>query len=246
MDIKYSEENLLNHKYPIDVLFASNMISVGLDVSRLNSMLIVQQPKTTSEYIQATSRVGRTNPGFVFTLYNPSKSRDISYFEKFSNYHNAFYKYVEPTSVTSFSEPVVDRALHAVIIALIRHSIDENSNINANCIRDVDEDSRHIKEAILKRVEYISNNNIEVCNYVNNTIDKVFKNWNSLLEKASYDEIDLVYGGLGKKSKANEVPLLVTFDEKHSSSFPTLTSMRNVAPNLGIDIYSIYSEREEI
>ena len=103
------------------------MISVGIDVARLNTMFIVGQPKLTSEYIQASSRIGREYPGVAFVLYDVTKSRDRSHYEQFKSYHESFYKYVEPTGATPFSKPARDRALHAVVIALLRHTIPELS-----------------------------------------------------------------------------------------------------------------------
>jgi hypothetical protein len=105
---------------PVDVLLATNMISVGVDVSRLGLFVMSGQPKSSSEYIQATSRVGRAYPGLVVTAYTQTKSRDRSHYEGFVGYHQSIYRYVEPTSVTPFSPPARERGMRGLLIALAR------------------------------------------------------------------------------------------------------------------------------
>ena len=107
----------------VDVALATNMISVGLDITRLGLMLMLGQPKTTAEYIQASSRVGRdeSKPGLVVVLLNPNRPRDRSHYEHFSFSHDVFYRDVEATSVTPYSERALERSLPAVTVALARH-----------------------------------------------------------------------------------------------------------------------------
>ncbi len=104
----------------LDVLLCTNMISVGVDIGRFGLMLVTGQPKTSAEYIQATSRVGRQVPGLVVTLYNWSRPRDLSHYERFRSYHSMLYRHVEVTSVTPWSSRARDKGLHAVFVGLVR------------------------------------------------------------------------------------------------------------------------------
>jgi superfamily II DNA/RNA helicase len=108
----------------VDVVLATNMISVGVDVGRLALMVVFGQPKGIAEYIQATSRVGRiVNEGLIITVFNNAKARDRSHYESFSGWHSALYRGVEATSVTPFASRSRDRALHAPVVALARHLV---------------------------------------------------------------------------------------------------------------------------
>lgn len=106
----------------VDVVLATNMISVGLDITRLGLMVVLGQPKTAAEYIQATSRVGRDDdrPGLVVTLLNIHRPRDRSHYERFFAWHSTFYRAVEATSVTPFSPRAIDRGIAAITVALAR------------------------------------------------------------------------------------------------------------------------------
>jgi hypothetical protein len=116
-------ERRATNSYPVDVCLASNIIEVGIDIPRLSLMCVVGQPKSTSQYIQVSGRVGRLwqdRPGLVVTIYGASKPRDRSHFERFRPYHQRLYAQVEPVSVTPFAQPVLKRALHAALCTYVR------------------------------------------------------------------------------------------------------------------------------
>lgn len=104
----------------VNILACSNMFSVGVDVQRLGLMVMNNQPKSTSEYIQSTGRVGRNKTGLVVVLYNWGRPRDQSHFERFYDYHNRIQSYVEAMTVTPFSEGARERALHAQYVSMVR------------------------------------------------------------------------------------------------------------------------------
>lgn len=114
------QPNNPNNSVSPDIVLATNMLSVGVDVPRLGLMAVNGQPKNTAEYIQATSRVGRSSPGLVCTVLGWSRARDLSHYETFEHYHDTFYKHVEAQSVTPFSSRALDRALPAVIVSDLR------------------------------------------------------------------------------------------------------------------------------
>jgi hypothetical protein len=106
---------------PPDFILATNMISVGLDVGRFNAIIMNSMPRNIAEYIQASSRVARETQGLVITLHNPFRSRDVSHFEKFKEFHEKLYYYVEPISITPFSSKSIERYLPLYLSTVIRH-----------------------------------------------------------------------------------------------------------------------------
>ncbi len=207
-------------EYPVDVCLATNMISVGVDIPRLGLMTVIGQPKTTSEYIQATSRVGRSKkgPGLVFTIYNCSKPRDRSHFEHFQEYHSKIYSKVEPTSVTPFSAPARERGLHAILVGLIRfYSTDQSASTPRPFPQK--EIIERVTQIIFDRVHLIDEEEYE-------------KTLELIEEKLDYwkNELPLVYGSFGKQIN---IPLMYPAGTNPSEdikarAWSTPTSMRNV------------------
>jgi hypothetical protein len=211
----------LETEYPsddaIDVLLATNMISVGVDINRLGLMMILGQPKTTSEYIQASSRVGRSFPGLVVTLYSPVKSRDRSHFEQFRKYHQALYRYVEPTSVTPFSPPVRNKALHAVVITLIRHMLGYAKNDSLSAFDSASDGANEIVQELTKRVNIIDSTEAEpTAKEIRLILDRI--------EELREQDAGISYDNLAGSEK---IPLLRRLGDKGRGEYAAPQSMRS-------------------
>ena len=155
-DTKRKLELGFHEKERVDIALATNMISVGLDITRLGLMVVLGQPKTAAEYIQATSRVGRDDnrPGLVITLLNVHRPRDRSHYERFKHWHTIFYRAVEATSVTPFSPRAVDRGLAAVTVSLARHHYpDLTPALGAMAILKHHDDLGYVIDAIANRAQ---------------------------------------------------------------------------------------------
>jgi hypothetical protein len=132
LELPFKEKWKSGEARAYDIVLATNMLSVGVDVNRLGLMVVNGQPKNTAEYIQATSRVGRASPGVVVTVLTWSRARDLSHYETFEHYHSTFYKHVEAQSVTPFAPRALDRALTGTMVSLMRLSSDAlNPNLGA-------------------------------------------------------------------------------------------------------------------
>jgi hypothetical protein len=204
------------------------MISVGVDVPRLGLMLVVGQPKTTAEYIQATSRVGRRQPGLVVTLYSPSKPRDRSHYESFLPYHTSLYRSVEPTSVTPFSVPARARALHAGLIVLARHAHTWRHDNDAAAFDPDDPQWRALVESFESRAAEADPDEVED---VVRHLRQLEQQWAGLVDRA------YPTGGLRYTSGGRErIQLLRRFDVP-GPGWPTLDSMRNIDTEARIRVH---------
>jgi hypothetical protein len=210
---------------PIDVLLATNMVSVGVDVKRLGLMVVGGQPKTTAEYIQATSRVGRSHPGLVLTVYNWARPRDLSHYERFENYHATFYRHVESLSVTPFAHGAVERGLTALLVALIRQA---DATFNPNeAARAVQADHPVVKraiETIAERAELVAG--LPTGKIVRSYLKRRIDDWRR--EAARKPTLSYVHDG------GHTLPLLHRPEEGRWHEFTCPNSLREVEPSAAL------------
>jgi len=206
----------------VDFVLATNMISVGIDISRLNIMLLNGMPKNIAEYIQASSRVGRKNKGLVITLLDPNRAREKSYFEHFINFHCAFYKCVEPISITPFTENTIDKMLTTAFVAYIRNKIPAMAQ---------DDAARYFEK--VKADEFIDfiqkrfSDDPEITSYFICSINELIEDWQNRASLGS----KLTYKSLLKRP---------TERQDDGVDWATMQSMREIDTDTFVEIKSVY------
>ena len=221
-------EYVAGKKDSLDVCLASNIIEVGIDIDRLGLLVIAGQPKTTSQYIQVSGRVGRNwekAPGLVVTVYSPLKPRDRSHFEKFRSYHQKMYQYVEATSVTPFSDPLLERALHAVMVSHVRLSNPATLQPFPYPAAAITEVENLIREAVSKHQP----NDLPK---VNKWLQDRTEEWNEW-EKTKWNDRD----GDTRQALMRPTEALIQSDESRLF-WPTPNSLRNVDVECLLQVYN--------
>jgi hypothetical protein len=211
----------------LDAVLATNMVSVGLDVARLALMTINGQPLTTAEYIQASSRVGRSEvPGVVFMNYYRDQARSLSHYESFRPYHEAFYRFVEPTSVTPYTYQARQRALHAALVIVMRHARiglagnDDSATFDPGHAA-VDKAIREFKQ----RCGQSASDGSQTAE-IDAHVDSLVAAWRNEVERCRVSRRALRYQVPGSDNAADR--LLYNYDDRIKGLWPTLQSLRNV------------------
>jgi len=254
-DTKRRLENAFHEAQRVDCAIATNMISVGLDIPRLGLMVVLGQPKTHSEYIQATSRVGRdkNKPGLVLTLLNIHKPRDRSHYERFRHYHQTFYRSVEVASVTPFSPRALDRGFAGALITLARHLLPELTpaqgaeKIGAQRV----ELERRLREIFLDRVDEQpmadEGEREERHRSVQNRIADLLDSWRKICDDYRAVGANLQYNRWESKLPRPLLRDLLErdFESEHHRKFRVNRSLRDVEPVVDLFVSHLDGLEEE-
>ena len=210
----------------LDAVLATNMVSVGLDVARLALMVVNGQPMTTAEYIQATSRVGRDQvPGLVLANYYRHQARSLSHYETFRPYHESFYRFVEPTSVTPYTFQVRSRALHAALVIALRHSCASlQDNRSAGRFEPRAPEVKSVVAALKRRCTIAEE--AERAGETAGHIDSLVADWHEEAVRCEAERRQLNYQTPDRVRNAER--LLCGHEESRRGLWRTLHSMRNV------------------
>ena len=237
----------------VDCAIATNMISVGLDIGRLGLMGVLGQPKTAAEYIQATSRVGRTDgsPGLVVTLLNIHKPRDRSHYERFRHFHETFYRAVEVGSVTPFSARALDRGLAGAVVALARHALAPLSPPRGaehlNDVRPALE--QRVLEAFLGRVQEQPMDEEERAarlSSVQSRVVDLLDSWRAVWDEHASKGVQLQYQRyeLDQPKPLLHEMLEDDFASEHERKFRVNRSLRDVEPSVNLMLMDLGGSRK--
>ncbi len=242
---------------PPDLILATNMISVGLDVDRFNTIVMNSMPRNIAEYIQASSRVARNDLGLVVTLHNPFRSRDLSHFEKFREFHEKLYYYVEPISITPFSKKAVEKYLPLYLATMIRHSYENLADqrsastldtktanmLKAELIKYFDDRLRRTQNLDESQKDLLTS---ELRNNIDLFIGEALNQWLILTNIQHVNQYSLRYSGsdyINRNSKNKNVKykdLFLALDAYEDENFETLwdvpLSLRSVESEAVINI----------
>ncbi|MCH9732720.1 MAG: DISARM system helicase DrmA [Actinomycetia bacterium] len=230
---------------PFDVVLATSMLQVGVDVQRLGLMLVVGQPKNTAEYIQASSRVGRdgARPGLVVTLGNWSRPRDLAHYEQFRHYHETFYSQVEALSVTPYSPTSLDRGLDGLLVSVarvIQAPLDDGLSQERGAwrIKEHREAVERVSERLKARISAAAQDDARV-KYASDRLVNRIDHWVARATRAGDMHKTLVYERTGEGDKY--LPLLMSPENAKAgvgssiqAPFVVANSMREVQPEINI------------
>lgn len=205
----------------VDAVLATNMVSVGVDIPRLGLMLVNGQPKTIAEYIQSTSRIGRgAVSGLVVSVLNNAKARDRSHFETFCSWHQTLYRDVEATSVTPFASRARDKALHAALVAAVRHLVPEMLDA-PRMDDDAEDEAMEIIDRIVERATRIDPEERSVRDELERRLDA----WRARSPEVYWSDFK---GGKSLLQSAERAAARRAAGRDAGVAWPTLNSMRTV------------------
>lgn len=248
---------LFRGKVPPEFVVATNMISVGIDVSRFNTIIMNSMPRNTAEYIQASSRVARNDYGLVLTVHHPFRARDISHYEKFIEFHEKMYSYVEPISITPFTQKAVERYLGLYLATMLRHRIPRfTERLSASEISTISE--AELSDIISELTDYFEERKVRMHTYdtlisnllknenveqIKRWIQEAFTEWREESNKVLADDKTFVFNNKSAKSTPPQEQLYVDIEEYegniHSRKWQVPMSLRVIEPEAAIKINSI-------
>lgn len=249
-------DELIKGKVPPEFVVATNMISVGIDVSRFNTIIMNSMPRNTAEYIQASSRVARNDYGLVLTVHHPFRARDISHYEKFNEFHEKMYSYVEPISITPFTQKAVERYMGLYLATMLRHRTRFTERLSASDISTISE--AELSDLISELTVYFEKRKVRmntyetlICNLLKNEnvehikrwIQEAFSEWNEESNKVLADNKTFVFNNKSARSNPPQEQLYIDIEEYegniHSKKWQIPMSLRVIEPEAAIKINSI-------